>query len=47
LGGFVDISMNRAPNFARPNHRPFPGWRLLRMPTLELAMLFYRWRDAW
>jgi len=38
--------MNRAPDFARLKHRPFPGWRLLGMPTLELAILFYRWRDA-
>ena len=87
-GGFVDISMNRAPDFgrlgdnlyylqgfsghgvaltglagrlvaeavagqaarfdvlARLKHRPFPGGRLLRMPTLALAMLFYRLRDA-
>jgi gamma-glutamylputrescine oxidase len=87
-GGFVDISMNRAPDFgrlgdnlyylqgfsghgvaltglagrlvaeavagqaarfdvlARLQHRPFPGGRLLRMPTLALAMLFYRLRDA-
>ena len=87
-GGFVDISMNRAPDFgrlgdnlyylqgfsghgvaltglagrlvaeavagqaarfdvfARLRHRPFPGGRLLRMPTLALAMLFYRMRDA-
>ena len=87
-GGFVDISMNRAPDFgrlgdnlyylqgfsghgvaltglagrlvaeavagqaarfdvfARLRHRPFPGGRLLRMPTLALAMLFYRLRDA-
>jgi gamma-glutamylputrescine oxidase len=88
-GGFVDISMNRTPDFgrlgdnlyylqgfsghgvaltglagrlvaeavagqaarfdlfARLKHRPFPGGRLLRMPTLKLAMLFYRLRDAW
>jgi len=88
-GGFVDISMNRTPDFgrlgdnlyylqgfsghgvaltglagrlvaeavagqaarfdlfARLKHRPFPGGRLLRMPTLALAMLFYRLRDAW
>jgi hypothetical protein len=26
--------------FARLKHRPFPGGRLLRMPTLALAMLF-------
>ena len=87
-GGFVDISMNRAPDFgrlgdnlyylqgfsghgvaltglagrlvaeavagqaarfdvlARLKHRPFPGGPLLRMPTLALAMLFYRLRDA-
>ena len=87
-GGFVDISMNRAPDFgrlgdnlyylqgfsghgvaltglagrlvaeavagqaarfdvlARLKHRPFPGGQLLRMPTLALAMLFYRLRDA-
>ncbi|MEY4265904.1 MAG: hypothetical protein RIS90_439 [Pseudomonadota bacterium] len=87
-GGFVDISMNRAPDFgrlggnlyylqgfsghgvaltglagrlvaeavagqaarfdlfARLRHRTFPGGRLLRMPTLALAMLFYRLRDA-
>jgi len=87
-GGFVDISMNRAPDFgrlgtnlyylqgfsghgvaltglagrlvaeavagqaarfdvfARLQHRTFPGGRLLRMPTLALAMLFYRLRDA-
>jgi gamma-glutamylputrescine oxidase len=87
-GGFVDISMNRAPDFgrlgdnlyylqgfsghgvaltglagrlvaeavagqaarfdvfARLRHRPFPGGRFLRMPTLALAMLFYRLRDA-
>lgn len=87
-GGFVDISMNRAPDFgrlgdnlyylqgfsghgvaltglagrlvaeavagqagrfdvlARLQHRPFTGGRLLRMPTLALAMLFYRLRDA-
>ena len=87
-GGFVDISMNRTPDFgrlgdnlyylqgfsghgvaltgfagrlvaeavagqaerfdlfARLKHQPFPGGRLLRMPTLALAMLFYRLRDT-
>ncbi len=86
-GGFVDITMNRAPDFGRlaPNvyylqgfsghgialtgiagkivaeaiagqaerfdlfarirHRNFPGGRLLRMPSLVLAMLWYRMRD--
>lgn len=86
-GGFVDITMNRAPDFGRlaPNvyylqgfsghgialtgvagklvaeaiaghaerfdlftqlqHRNFPGGRLLRMPSLVLAMLWYRLRD--
>jgi gamma-glutamylputrescine oxidase len=86
-GGFVDISMTRAPDFGRlqPNvyylqgfsghglalsgmagklvaeaitqqsqrfdiysqlkHRDFPGGRLLRMPSLVLAMLWYRMRD--
>ena len=33
--------------FARLKHQPFPGGRLMRMPTLALAMLFYRLRDAW
>jgi gamma-glutamylputrescine oxidase len=32
---------------ARLKHRPFPDGPLLRMPTLALAMLFYRLRDAW
>ena len=31
--------------FARIPHRPFPGGRLLRMPALVLAMLWYRLRD--
>lgn len=86
-GGFVDITMNRAPDFGRitPNvyylqgfsghgialtgvagklvaetiagqaerfdlftqlqHRNFPGGRVLRMPALVLAMLWYRLRD--
>lgn len=86
-GGFVDITMNRAPDFGRlaPNvyylqgfsghgialtgiagklvaeaiagqaerfdlftrikHRDFPGGPLLRMPSLVLAMLWYRMRD--
>lgn len=86
-GGFVDITMSRAPDFGRlaPNiyylqgfsghgialtgiagklvaeaiaghaerfdlfakleHRNFPGGRLLRMPSLVLAMLWYRMRD--
>ena len=86
-GGFVDITMNRAPDFGRlaPNlyylqgfsghgialtgiagqlvaeaiaghaerfdlfakleHRDFPGGRLLRTPSLVLAMLWYRLRD--
>ena len=86
-GGFVDISMNRAPDFgrigskvyylqgfsghglaltglagrlvadamtgdasrfdvfARLKHRPFPGGRLLRMPSLVLGMAWYRLRD--
>jgi gamma-glutamylputrescine oxidase len=86
-GGFVDITMSRAPDFGRlaPNiyylqgfsghgialtgiagkivaeaiagqaerfdlfarieHRTFPGGRLLRMPSLVLAMLWYRMRD--
>ncbi len=86
-GGFVDISMNRAPDFgrlgdnlyylqgfsghglaltglagrvvaeamsgdasrfdvfARLRHRPFPGGRWLRMPSLVLAMAWYRLRD--
>jgi gamma-glutamylputrescine oxidase len=86
-GGFVDITMNRAPDFGRlaPNvyylqgfsghgialtgmagklvaeaiagqaerfdlfsripHRNFPGGKLLRMPSLVLAMLWYRMRD--
>ncbi|HVF18470.1 MAG TPA: FAD-binding oxidoreductase [Steroidobacteraceae bacterium] len=86
-GGFVDITMSRAPDFGRlaPNlyylqgfsghgialtgiagkivaeaiagqaerfdlfariqHRKFPGGRLLRMPSLVLAMLWYRMRD--
>jgi len=30
---------------ARLPHRPFPGGRLLRTPTLALAMLWYRLRD--
>jgi len=87
-GGFVDISMNRAPDFgrlgsnvyylqgfsghgvaltgmagrlvaeavagqserldvfARLRHRPFPGGRLLRTPTLALAMWFQQLRDV-
>ncbi len=87
-GGFVDITMNRAPDFGRlaPNiyylqgfsghgvaltgvagklvaqaiaghaerfdlftqlkHRNFPGGRLLRTPSLVLAMLWYRLRDV-
>jgi gamma-glutamylputrescine oxidase len=86
-GGFVDITMSRAPDFgrlaaniyylqgfsghgialtgiagklvaeaiagqaerfdifARIQHRNFPGGRLLRMPSLVLAMLWYRMRD--
>lgn len=86
-GGFVDITMSRAPDFGRlaPNiyylqgfsghgialagiagqlvaeaiagqaerfdvfaklrHREFPGGRVLRMPSLVLAMLWYRMRD--
>jgi gamma-glutamylputrescine oxidase len=86
-GGFVDITMNRAPDFGRlaPNvyylqgfsghgialtgiagqlvaeaiaghaerfdvftkikHRDFPGGPLLRMPSLVLAMLWYRLKD--
>jgi len=86
-GGFVDITLNRAPDFgrlatnvyylqgfsghgialtgiagkmvaeaiagqaerfdlfARIRHRNFPGGRLLRMPSLVLAMLWYRMRD--
>jgi gamma-glutamylputrescine oxidase len=86
-GGFVDITMNRAPDFGRlaPNvyylqgfsghgialtgiagqlvaeaiaghaerfdiftrikHRNFPGGPLLRMPSLVLAMLWYRLKD--
>ena len=86
-GGFVDISVNRAPDFgrlgdtlyylqgfsghgvaltglagrlvaeavagqagrfdvfARLRHRQFPGGARLRMPTLVLAMLYYRLRD--
>ena len=31
--------------FARVKHRPFAGGRLLRTPTLALAMLYYRLRD--
>lgn len=31
--------------FARIPHRAFPGGRLLRRPTLVLAMLYYRLRD--
>lgn len=88
-GGYVDITLNRAPDFGRitPNvyylqgfsghgialagiagacvaetiaghaerfdiyerirHRAFPGGRLLRMPALVLAMLYYRMRDWW
>ena len=89
-GGFVDISMNRAPDFgrlpdtpqvyylqgfsghglaltglagrvvaeamagdatrfdtfARLQHRPFPGGRLLRTPALVLGMAWYRLKDA-
>jgi gamma-glutamylputrescine oxidase len=87
-GGFVDISMNRAPDFgrlgdnlyylqgfsghgvaltglagrlvaqamagqagqfdvfARLKHADFPGGRWLRTPSLALAMMFYRLRDA-
>jgi gamma-glutamylputrescine oxidase len=86
-GGFVDITMSRAPDFgrlasnvyylqgfsghgialtgiagkivaeaiagqaerfdvfARIQHRKFPGGPLLRMPSLVLAMLWYRMRD--
>ena len=88
-GGFVDISMNRAPDFgrldgprnvyylqgfsghglaltglagrlvaeamtgdasrfdvfARLKHRPFPGGRWLRMPSLVAGMAWYRLRD--
>lgn len=86
-GGFLDITMSRAPDFGRlaPNifylqgfsghgmsltglagklvaeavsgtaerfdvfaripHRDFPGGRLLRRPSLVLAMLYYRLRD--
>ena len=86
-GGFVDITMNRAPDFgrigsntyylqgfsghglaltgiagrlaakaiagdasgfdvfAKINHRPFPGGRLLRMPSLVLAMAWFRLMD--
>ncbi|MBP6899476.1 MAG: FAD-dependent oxidoreductase [Burkholderiaceae bacterium] len=89
-GGFVDISMNRAPDFgrlpgrpqvyylqgfsghglaltglagrlvaeamagdaerfdtlARLHHRPFPGGRWLRTPSLVLGMAWYRLKDA-
>ena len=87
-GGFVDISMNRAPDFgrlgdklyylqgfsghgvaltglagrlvaqaiagqaghfdvfARLKHANFPGGRWLRTPSLALAMMLYRLRDA-
>jgi gamma-glutamylputrescine oxidase len=89
-GGFVDISMNRAPDFgrlpdapqvyylqgfsghglaltglagrlvaeaiagdagrfdtfARLKHRPFPGGRWLRRPTLVLGMAWHRLQDA-
>lgn len=87
-GGFVDISMNRAPDFgrlaphiyylqgfsghgvaltglagqltaeaiagqaarfdvfSRLQHRPFPGGPALRTPSLALAMLWYRLKDA-
>ena len=31
--------------FARIPHRDFPGGRLLRRPSLMLAMLYYRLRD--
>lgn len=86
-GGFVDITMNRAPDFGRSDddvyhlqgfsghglaltglagrlvaeaicgdasrfdvftrlrHRPFPGGRALRMPTLVLGMAWMRLRD--
>ncbi|MGQ5525641.1 NAD(P)/FAD-dependent oxidoreductase [Chitinimonas sp. PSY-7] len=86
-GGFVDITMNRAPHwgrlspnvyfcqgfsghgvavtglagrliaeaiakeserldlFARINHSPFPGGKLLRMPSLVLGMAWYRLQD--
>ncbi len=86
-GGYLDITMSRAPNFGRlaPNvfyaqgfsghgmsltslagkllaeaiagtaerfdvfaripHRDFPGGRLLRRPSLVMAMLYYRLRD--
>ncbi|WP_374353654.1 NAD(P)/FAD-dependent oxidoreductase [Chitinimonas sp.] len=86
-GGFVDITMNRAPHwgrlapniyfaqgfsghgvavtglagkliaeaiageserfelFGKINHRPFPGGRLLRMPSLVLGMAWYRMLD--
>ncbi len=86
-GGFVDISMNRAPDFgrlgsnlyylqgfsghgvaltglagqlvaealagqaerfdlfARLKHRPFPGGKWLRTPSLALGMLWYRLKD--
>ncbi len=86
-GGFVDISMNRAPDFGRlaPNvfylqgfsghgvaltqlagrliaeaiagqaerfdvfarlkHRPFPGGKLLRTPSLVIGMAYHRLRD--
>jgi gamma-glutamylputrescine oxidase len=88
-GGFVDISMNRAPDFgrlgdnvyylqgfsghgvaltglagqlvaravagqaeqfdvfSRLRHMPFPGGRLLRTPTLVLAMAWHRLTDLW
>ena len=87
-GGFVDISMNRAPDFgrlghnvyhcqgfsghgvaltalagqlvadamtgdserfdvfARLQHLPFPGGRLLRTPTLAMGMLWHRLKDV-
>ncbi len=89
-GGFVDLTMNRAPDFgrlgeqcnvyylqgfsghglaltglagrlvaeaiagdarrfdvfARVKHRPFPGGRWLRRPSLALGMAWYRLRDA-
>jgi gamma-glutamylputrescine oxidase len=32
--------------FARIPHRDFPGGRLLRRPSLMLAMLYYRLRDV-
>jgi len=41
----IDGNASRFDTFARIRHRPFPGGRLLRMPTLVAGMAYYRLKD--